>query len=179
MLLEAPRAEDVPEPPKPRGGKHAKKKERRKARAEQQAAASDAAAASPPAPPPPPAPAAPVPEANSLLKQLARERAARTAPAAKKPPAPKKKHANRDAASDDGDEDAVLKAAIKANAKAAKAEPDWKRWVDRDGNIRGNDAHSRQAERERAALLEKARKAKEDKGRKGKKLTKAQQADAK
>ncbi|KAK7242556.1 ATP-dependent 5'-3' RNA helicase [Aureococcus anophagefferens] len=83
------------------------------------------------------------------------------------------------ASSADADDDALLKAAMKANAKAKKAEPDWKRWVDTDGNIRGNDAHSRQAERDRAALLEKARKAKEDKGRKGKKLTKAQQADAK
>ncbi|KAH8048166.1 ATP-dependent 5'-3' RNA helicase [Aureococcus anophagefferens] len=152
VLLEAPRAEDVPEPPKPRTGKHAAKKAKKKARAEALAAAE---AAAPAAPPPAPAPKPPpAPETNSLLKQLARS-------------------ARRAAA------EAEARAAMKANAKAKKAEPDWKRWVDTDGNIRGNDAHSRQAERDRAALLEKARKAKEDKGRKGKKLTKAQQADAK
>ncbi|KAH8049374.1 ATP-dependent 5'-3' RNA helicase [Aureococcus anophagefferens] len=171
VLLEAPRAEDVPEPPKPRTGKHAAKKAKKKARAEALAAAE---AAAPAAPPPAPAPKPPpAPETNSLLKQLARERAARAAPP------PKRKPASTAASSADADDDALLKAAMKANAKAKKAEPDWKRWVDTDGNIRGNDAHSRQAERDRAALLEKARKAKEDKGRKGKKLTKAQQADAK
>ena len=171
VLLEAPRAEDVPEPPKPRTGKHAAKKAKKKARAEALAAAE---AAAPAAPPPAPAPKPPpAPETNSLLKQLARERAARAAPP------PKRKPASTAASSADADDDALLKAAMRANAKAKKAEPDWKRWVDTDGNIRGNDAHSRQAERDRAALLEKARKAKEDKGRKGKKLTKAQQADAK
>ena len=108
--------------------------------------------------------------ANALLQKLAQDRAARAAaarpaPAPKPAPPPKKKKAPKKKAppADDDldlDDDALLDAAIKANAKEKKREPEYKRWIDADGNIKGNTLHSRQAERDRAALLAKLEKKK-------------------
>ena len=75
----------------------------------------------------------------------------------KKKKAPKKKAPPADDDLD-LDEDALLDAAIKANAKEKKREPAYKRWIDADGNVKGNTLHSRQAERDRAALLAKLEK---------------------
>ena len=67
---------------------------------------------------------------------------------------------------------AALDAAIKANAKEKKREPAYKRWIDADGNVKGNTLHSRQAERDRAALLAKLEKKKAGAARETKKSTK-------
>ena len=66
-------------------------------------------------------------------------------------------------------------AAIKANAKEKKREPEYRRWIDADGNVKGNTLHSRQAERDRAALLAKLEKQKAGAARETKRPTKGQQ----
>ena len=91
-------------------------------------------------------------------------------PPAKKKKAPKTKPPPADDL--DLDDDALLDAAIKANAKEKKREPEYKRWIDADGNIKGNTLHSRQAERDRAALLAKLEKKKAGAARETKKSTK-------
>ena len=63
------------------------------------------------------------------------------------------------------------------NKKKKGAEPQWKRWVDKDGHIHGNDLHARQAEREKAALREKLEKKKAGAARDAKKKTKAQRGE--
>ena len=92
----------------------------------------------------------------------------------KKKKAPKKKAPPADDDLD-LDDDALLDAAIKANAKEKKREPEYRRWIDADGNVKGNTLHSRQAERDRAALLAKLEKKKAGAARDTKKPTKGQQ----
>ena len=114
---------------------------------------------------------------DALLQKLAQDRAARAAarpapapkpaPPSKKKKAPKKKAPPAD--DPDLDDDALLDAAIKANAKEKKREPEYRRWIDADGNVKGNTLHSRQAERDRAALLAKLEKKKAGAAREKKK----------
>lgn len=162
ILMVVPRPEDAVAPPPPPRGKNAAKKARRKVKA---------AAAAEPVAAPAPAPSTASQQltgANSLLQQLARDRAARAAKAPRPAPAPapkkKKKPPKKKAppAGDDSDldDDALLAAAIQANKKEKKREPAYKRWVDADGNIKGNTLHARQAERDRAALVAKLEKKK-------------------
>ena len=73
----------------------------------------------------------------------------------------------------------MLDAAIKANAKEKKREPAYKRWIDADGNVKGNTLHSRQAERDRAALLAKLEKKKAGAARDTKKPTKLEKGQQK
>jgi ATP-dependent RNA/DNA helicase IGHMBP2 len=161
ILMVVPRPEDAVAPQPPPRGKKAKKA-RRKVKA---------AAAAEPVAAPAPAPSTASQQltgANSLLQQLARDRAARAAkaprpapaPAPKKNKKPPKKKAPPAGDDSDLDDDALLAAAIQANKKEKKREPAYKRWVDADGNIKGNTLHARQAERDRAALVAKLEKKK-------------------